>query len=71
MVPASRAAAQIRLMFSFAVLVPRNSPTAVGFTETSAAPPWVSPSAPSLPTSWMYSSVTAAACAGSLVSSPR
>ena len=36
-----------------------------------AAPPWVSPSAPSLPTSWMYSSVTAAACTGSLVSSPR
>ena len=71
MVPASRAAAQIRLMFSFAVLVPRKSPTAVGFTETSAVPPPVSPSAPSLPTSWMYSSVAAAACAGSLVSSPR
>jgi hypothetical protein len=70
-VPASCAAAQIRLMFSFAVLVPRNSPTAVGLTEISAAPPWVSPSAPSLPASWMYSSVAAAACAGSLVSSPR
>jgi hypothetical protein len=37
-VPASRAAAQILAMFSRAILVPRNNPTAVGFTETSAAP---------------------------------
>ena len=51
MVPASAAAAQIRAMLSAAAPAPRYSPTAVGLTETSAAPPWVSPSAPSLPSS--------------------
>ena len=54
-----------------AVPAPRYSPTAVGLTETSAAPPRVSPSAPSSPSSCTYSSVTAAAWARSLVSSPR
>jgi len=51
--------------------MPRNSPTAVGLTETSAAPAWVSPSAPSSPSRCTYWSVTAVACAWSLVSSPR
>ena len=70
-VPASAAAAQIRAMLPAAVPAPRNSPTAVALTETSARPPWLRPSAPSWPSSWTYSSVTAVACAWSLVSSPR
>ncbi len=70
-VPASAAAAQIRAMFPAAIPVPRNNPTAVGLTDTSAVPPWVRPSAASRPSSRRYSSVTAAACASSLVSSPR
>ncbi len=60
-VPTSAAAAQIREMLSVAACWLRNSPTAVGLTETSVTPPWVSPSAPSLPSSSTYSSVTATA----------
>ena len=73
-VPASRAAAQIRAMFSVAVFSPcsaRPRPTAVGLTDTSARPPWASPAAASWPSSPVYSAVTAAAWSGSLVSSPR
>ena len=53
-VPASRAAAQIRAMFSVAVFSPcsgRNKPTAVAFTETSQSPRAVSPAADSSPSS--------------------
>ena len=73
-VPAARAAAQIRATFSVAVFSPcsaRPRPTAVGLTETSARPPWASPAAASWASSPEYSAVTAAACSGSVVSSPR
>ena len=73
-VPADRAAAQIRATFSAAVFSPcsaRPRPTAVGLTETSARPPWASPAPASWASSPEYSAVTAAACSGSVVSSPR
>ena len=46
--PASAAAAQIRAMLPAAVPAPRNSPTAVALTETSAPPPWREPFGPEL-----------------------
>src|SRR5579875_2979619 len=73
-VPAFRAATQILAMFSAAVFSAcsaRPRPTAVGLTETSARPPADRPSAESRLSSRSYSSVTAAACSGSTVSSPR
>ena len=63
-VPALRAAAQIRAMFSVAVFSPwslRPSPTAVGLTETSAAPRRACPAAASRPSRLTYSSAAAAA----------
>jgi len=73
-VPAASAAAQIRAMFSVAVFSPcslRPSPTAVGLTETSAAPPRACPAAASRPSRLMYSPAAAAAWSGSVVCSPR
>ena len=73
-VPAALAATQIRSMLAAAVFSPcsgRCRPSAVGLTETSASPSWLSPPASSLPSSATYSAATAAAWSWLVVSSPR
>ena len=62
-VPAARAAAPMREMFSVAVFSPwsaRPRPTAVGLTDTSVAAPAVSPAASRLASRALYSPVTIA-----------
>ena len=70
-VPASRAAMAIRSMWSLAIRSSSSRPTAVGFTDTSTAPPSVSPSAASLPSRCTYCVAVSAARRASVASSPR
>src|SRR4051794_6132287 len=70
-VPALRAASQMRRALSTASAGSIVCPTALSFTDTSARPPDVRPASPSRCSSTRYALTVASACPVSRVSSPR